>query len=344
MLKLYTDSDYLTERFRRQVFPLLFDLEFVPDPNLSAIYNIVTDIEDCDVVVIPIDYSVFVSHTDAFKRLTSLAERYQKPLWVYTGGDYGFSLDLPNAYVFRLGGFDSQLSPSTFIMPSFINDPYTTFLDTEFTPLVKTQRPRIGFVGHAQSGSTKLVKEFLVHLKKIVKYYRKDSFFDKQSFFPSSIKRALYLKGLHNDPFLDTHFILRTKYRAGAQNVNDKLNTSKAFYDNMFENAYTFCIRGSGNFSVRFYETLATGRIPILLNTDCRLPLKGVIDWQSHCLILEDSTLSSISEQIVDFHNSLSEQSFEMLQRENRILWSALLTRRGYFTAFHSHFKTLLKE
>ena len=59
------------------------------------------------------------------------------------------------------------------------------------------------------------------------------------------------------------------------------------FYENMVSSDYIVCVRGGGNFSVRLYETLAMGRIPIFINTDCLLPLNKSIDWKKHVVWIE---------------------------------------------------------
>ena len=339
MLKLYSNTNFLSETYRRQVFPLLFDLVFKPNQELLSLYHITDTITDADVVVFPIDYAVFIKHEQASQELLQLAKQHQKPLWVYTAGDYGCTNYIKNSYTFRLGGFDSQLSKTTFILPSFINDPYSTFINSEFKSLEKTEQPNIGFVGHAQLGFKKWLKEVVNHLKYSFKRRFKGWLVDKQSFYPSSIKRARYLQTLAVNDKVNTNFILRNQYRAGLHNEATRRDSSIAFYDNIYNTAYTFCIRGVGNFSVRFYETLAVGRIPILLNTDCRLPLADTIDWQKHCVIIDAKSKVPMVKQILDFHQSLSEAEFKALQQANRDLWLQYLKRDAYFKAIHKQFK-----
>ena len=62
MLKLYTNTSFLTETYRRQVFPLLFDLVFKPNEELLSLYQITDTITDADVIVFPLDYAVFIKH------------------------------------------------------------------------------------------------------------------------------------------------------------------------------------------------------------------------------------------------------------------------------------------
>ncbi|WP_397362233.1 exostosin family protein [Olleya sp. R77988] len=343
MLKLYTNSNFLTETYRRQVFPLLFDLVFKQNKTLLSKYTIVTTIETADIVVFPVDYAVFFKHKTDFNRLLNLAKQHQKPIWMYTAGDYGFTNYIANSYTFRLGGFDSKLDENTFVMPSFINDPYDAFLAQGFSAIKKEEQPSIGFVGHAQFGVLKYIKEYTNHLKYQVKRKLNKLLADRQSFYPSSIKRANYLNALALNEAFNTQFILRTKYRAGSQSVVTQKESSKQFYDNIFNTAYTFCIRGVGNFSVRFYEALAVGRIPILINTDCRLPLQDKINWSKHCLIIDQNSKVSIADQVLKFHDSLTATQFENLQLCNRALWLNSLRREPYFLEIEKQFKTKLQ-
>ena len=339
MLKIYTDQNFLTENYRKEVFPLLFDISFLKTKKLNQEYQLVENVVVSDIVIMPIAYVSFFKHKVAFKALLAAAKENNKPLWIYSAGDFGFTNYIDNSYTFRLGGFDSKLSTSNFIMPSFINDPYTV-LKKDFVTLNKEKAPTIGFVGHAQSGSLKYVKEWLSYLKGAVKNTLKSTLVDKQAFYPSSNKRALYLNLLSRDKRLNTQFIRRNNYRAGIASPETKAQTTLEFYNNMYAHAYTLCSRGVGNFSVRFYETLAMGRIPIVINTDCRLPLSDVIDWTKHCIIIEESDIKNMSEIILEFHNSKTEGQFFKLQKNNRLLWESTLVRDKYFVAVHNLFVT----
>ncbi|MEM5539834.1 exostosin family protein [Olleya sp. AS48] len=340
MLKLYTNTNFLTEAYRRQVFPLLFDLVFKQNQKLLEKYSIVSNVNDANIVVLPVDYAVFLKQREPFLGLLNAAKTAKLPIWIYTAGDYGFTNYIPNSYTFRLGGFDSKMDKSTYVLPSFINDPYASVLTQGFNVLKKTNKPNIGFVGHAQSGVLKYLKDYTNHLKYQVKRKCNKILADKQRFYPSSVKRANYLQTLAINEGLETNFILRTKYRAGSHSPETQQETTQQFYDNLFNNAYTFCIRGVGNFSVRFYETLAVGRIPILLNTDCRLPLSNRIDWTKHCLILDASSHIKIADQILEFHKWLSASEFENIQHSNRNLWLNTLQRDAYFLEIYNQFKT----
>lgn len=338
MLKLYTNTGFLTETYRRQVFPLLFDLVFKENKTLLSKYQIVETVEASDLVVFPVDYAVFFKHKHAFSSLLKSANQHKKLIWIYTAGDYGFTNYIPKSYTFRLSGFRSKLNENTFIMPSFINDPFDNYLPQGFSVIKKMKQPTLGFVGYAKSGIIQYIKAIISYLKFKIK--RKSQFLiaDNQSFYPSSISRAKYLSVLKKSKLIASNLVLRNNYRAGARNEVEKKKSTQEFYNNIFNNTYTFCSRGVGNFSVRFYETLAVGRIPILLNTDCKLPLEDLIDWNNHCVILDTKSKISLEQQILNFHNSKSEESFEDIQKNNRLLWETHLKRDMYFLQIHDIF------
>ncbi|WP_203257332.1 exostosin domain-containing protein [Hyunsoonleella ulvae] len=336
MLKLFTDTTFLTEQYRKQVFPLLFDLYFVESKTLLQYYMLSSDVIESDVVVFPIDYSKFLSFKSNFSKLQQIAQENNKPIWIYSSGDYGFTNYIKNSFTFRLGGFHSKMNSSNYIMPVFINDPYTIYTSHSFSSLQKENQPSVGFVGHAKGGVVKYLKELLSYTKYRFKRGIGRSKTDFQPFYPSSIKRASFLRKLQFNSGITTNFIFRNKYRAGVETKKDKVITTNEFYDNVYHNIYTFCLRGIGNFSVRFYETLAMGRIPVLLNTDCRLPFSDKIDWNNHCVIVNKP--NKLATEILEFHNSKSKTEIETIQKSNRLLWDRYLTRKSYFINIHNIF------
>lgn len=339
MLKLYTNKEFLTEKNRSYVFPLLFDLFFSNDSVLSNDFKIVDSLEESDVAVLPLEYGFsLLNDKKKLKTFITKAKLNKKPIWIYTGGDYGYSINDIDVFNFRLGGFKSKLNSRTIVLPSFITDPYVSQLKNKFKPLEKELVPKIGFVGHAKGGTIKYIKEFISFLKLNIKRVLKKEYADYQPFYPSGIKRASYLQQLKKNNNIQTNFILRDKYRAGVKMDEDKAETTKEFYNNIYESPYTFCIRGGGNFSVRFYETLAVGRIPVLLDTDCLLPLSNLIDWSQHALIIQNSDETSISEEIINFHSKISSQDFKNLQIKNKKLWESYLTRHTFFRHIHDAF------
>lgn len=106
------------------------------------------------------------------------------------------------------------------------------------------------------------------------------------------------------------------------------------FYNNLRDSDYVVCIRGAGNFSVRFYEALAMGRIPIFINTDCALPFDKEINWKKHVVWVEYKERNQVAQKVKKFHEELSGEDFIDLQQTNRNLWETKLTLSGFFNSF----------
>ena len=160
---------------------------------------------------------------------------------------------------------------------------------------------------------------------------------DKQFFYPSSYKRFNFLKQFSENKKVKTDFIFREKYRAGIKSEAEKIKTSKEFSENMLQNPYTFCLRGAGNFSVRLYETLAMGRIPVVIKTDFRLPLQSFIYWEKHCVLLNQDNFVT---DFIDFHNQITSSDFELMQINNLKLWNEFLNRESYFKQISAIFES----
>jgi hypothetical protein len=338
MIKIYTDQTYLIEKNRGKVFPLLFELIFLKNENLLSLYKIVDSIVECDIVIVPINIIFFYKNSKKkyLKKIILEAKNNNKKIWVYSGGDLGKTISDDQVYVFRLGGFDSKLNNRTYILPSFITDPYIKFVNKEIITLDKTVKPQIGFVGNANGSFKNLIREFLVYLYVQWERISKNNYFDYQSFFPSGYKRFQFLQEIKNDQRIISNFILRSGHTSKALVENEIKDSTTEFYENMYQNAYNFCLRGLGNFSVRFYETLLMGRIPIVVASDMRLPLHEIIDWKKHCVFINGN---NISNQLVDFHDNISDKDFKDMQNSNRQLVLDKLSRESFFIQIHKIFK-----
>lgn len=335
MIKIFTDKDYVTEQYRKIIFPLLLDLCYLKNLDISKNYVIVDKIEESDIVIVPVEINYFFKNgkMNILLEFIQKANIYHKKVWLYSGGDFGKTLK-EHVFTFRLGGFDSKLNRQTFIFPSFVSDPYVV-LNKAFEPIPKTDFPKIGFVGHASNSPLKWIKELMLFLFHNLNRFLKREYTDYQFFYPSAFKRFYFLNKIKKSPLITTNFILRDQYRAGAKNIEDRERTTLEFFKNINNSPYTFCLRGAGNFSVRFYETLAMGRIPVVVNTDFRLPLEDVINWDSHCLIVSSK---NVVKELLQFHANINEKDFMKMQISNRNLWLNSLNRVSYFKIFHDFF------
>lgn len=333
MIRIYTDSTYLTQEFRKIIFPVLFDIHFIKSTLALEKFQLVDTLENADVVIVPVAINYFFKHKK-YQELNLFIDKalaQNKKVWVYAAGDFGITFR-KDVTVFRLGGFKSKLSENEEILPSFVSDAYSTILVNNWKPLPKSIKPEIGFVGHANNSKIKLVKEFVLHLKFSVNRQINTSLGDYQSFYPSSLKRFEILEKLKKSDAISTTFILRKLYRAGVKSEEEKQKTSLEFFKNIENNLYTVCMRGAGNFSVRLYETLMMGRIPVVIASDAKLPLENYINWEKHIVITNSE---NILKDLVVFHEKSSNEALIEIQKNNRDLMLGLFQRVNYFAALY---------
>jgi len=134
--------------------------------------------------------------------------------------------------------------------------------------------------------------------------------------------------------WIKTNFIVRNEYFAGE--LNTKLSSSfgsvrEEYVNNLLNSDYALCVKGDGNYSIRFSEALCAGRIPLLIDTACVLPFDDLIKYKSFLPIVDFQDIETTSERLRDFHEKLSSEEFVELQNKARQLWEAHLSPHGMF-------------
>lgn len=343
MVKLFYPKAHYDKSFRGQTFPLL--KPFIKgvgfsDEERKAMYGIsendiafVDMLEKSDVAILTMSWNYYVKTKQQAKAIQFLktTQHLNIPTWVVLLDDVG--LDFPNfpqVKLFRQSGCRSRAPKWHVGLPVFISDPLKVHYDTDTIferPYAKN--PTIGFCGFATSDVTLALKTKVKIALKNLSYYLKLNAQEPEMIMAAAQWRHSILKRLEVHKGLITNFIYRAKYRAGTQNTVQRAASTLEFFNNIKASDYVVCVRGAGNFSVRLYETLAMGRIPVFVNTDCILPFTEAIDWKEHVVWVEADEIDNIGTIVFEFHKTLSEDSFVELQQSNRCLWENKLQLKG---------------
>jgi hypothetical protein len=347
-VKLHYPKSHYNKAHRGLVFPLLKPFiknEGFTDAERMALYGIserdfefVETMEAADWVILPMAWNYYLK-----TKLEKLAINFviecaaaNKKVIAFNAGDFGVKMPyFENLIILRFSGYKSKFSKNEFALPPFIADPLRKYYQRDEVFLRPYgPEPVIGFCGQANGAVWNAVKEIGSTFLRNSKTYLGSSNEEPQQLLSTSYLRAAVLNSLQQDEGLSTNFILRKKYRAGVKENKDTHQTTLEFYDNLRDSDYVLCVRGAGNFSVRFYEALAMGRIPVLIDTDCALPLEGKINWENHIVRVPYPDRHRAGEKVRQFHHSLTEADFIDLQQANRILWRDKLTLQGFFKTF----------
>jgi len=142
--------------------------------------------------------------------------------------------------------------------------------------------------------------------------------------------RSTALERLRWHPGVDEHFVVRDQYRAGATTDFVRESTQREFDENLRSATYALCVRGTGNFSARFYEALSFGRVPLFVDTRCVLPLEHLIDWRSRTVWVDAADVESIGDRLVEAHPRVLADPLRSAD-SLRTLWETRLTSNGFF-------------
>lgn len=347
-MTLFYPSSHYDRSKRGAVFPLLkpfIKTEGFTDADRVAMYHvsekdfeISNRIEDADFVVLTMSWNYYIDKNIEKQAIEFVkqCDGLNKKVLIWNSGDYGVKIpDFQNTIIFRESGYRSRLSKNEYTLPAFIKDPLKAFYETQFVfELEYESKPVMGFCGQAVLSNRNRIKELALIAFRNIKFYTRISKNEPQQLLSSSYLRAKVLQHFELSDLVISNFIKRHKYRAGVKTGKDIHPTTTEFYNNLKESAYVVCVRGGGNFSVRFFEALAMGRIPVLIDTDSSLPMLHEIPWKEHIVWVEYENRHRASEIVNHFHRELTEAEFVNLQNKNRSLWEDKLTLGGFFKQF----------
>jgi hypothetical protein len=153
--------------------------------------------------------------------------------------------------------------------------------------------------------------------------------------FFAAYERAKILHHVEKSSLVKTNFLKRERYRGGAKNQEDHLKMELEFFQNIYENLFTVCIRGFGNYSVRFFQTLAMGRIPVVIETDSVLPYESQIQYKNISIQVPYRDRFLIDQYILYFLKNHTFEEIAAMQMEYRTVWLKYFQKPGYFSAIH---------
>lgn len=157
--------------------------------------------------------------------------------------------------------------------------------------------------------------------------------------------REQYLMNLKNS-YVKTNFIIKNGPKWGTsshaecldENITKQIQEEsiEIFYKNMTENLFTLCVRGWGNYSYRFCQTICMGRIPILVDTDCVLPFEETFNYDKYIVRVKPD--QNIVEAVNRFYNT-NKESLINIQEQLYTFGNEYLTPVGFLQNLHKLIK-----
>jgi hypothetical protein len=131
---------------------------------------------------------------------------------------------------------------------------------------------------------------------------------------------------------LNTNFIFRKGFWA-AEMQNKEL-ARQQYFKNINDSLFVLCMRGAGNFSYRLYETLSAGRIPIIVNSDLKLPLENFLNWNEFSVIVDKEEIRFLDLILEEF---VQDKNLIELCKNNQKIWDEYLSPYGFIKNFKAY-------
>mgnify|MGYP002654999873 CR=1 FL=1 len=285
----------------------------------ASFFTLVDNPENSDWILIPAFISSMTHEggKQVIHETHKLAQRYSKPFGVFSNSDLIVNPGVESLYIFTPGAYGSFKNQVE--LPAVLPyDPVLRWMKDGWSP---QDRVSVGFCGQATRNPLKTIKDFLtVEKLRLNKFLGLSPFLHIPRFLPA-YQRGLLLHSVRKSKLIQTDFILRSHYKGGASSVADSLRVEEDFYQNIASNLFTLCIRGMGNYSVRFYQTLAMGRIPVLIDTDSLLPFSDQLDYRDLIVSVPYAQRFRTDHYILSYLEGKTPEDLREIQRRCRNLW-----------------------
>lgn len=354
MLRVYSDRSHYAEADRRasnDIAKMFWNTasESERRERYGARYGyfaLVDDPAQADIHVLAMKWQHYVDKGLVPLALAALAaaRAARKPFVLFSEGDSAANFPAAgmDIHVFETAGYRSRRRTFVHGIPPFFDDPLPAACGAEVIVRDKAAQPSVGFCGQAGSSLARhAARAARIQVRKA--QWRLHRLKWEPTPFEHTWFRQRVLDTFANSPLVTTRYVLRTKYRAGISTSASRHDLAeqsrREFVDNVLGSDYTLSMRGGGNFSLRFFEALALGRIPVFIDTDCLLPFHDRIDWQYFVPWIDERDLDDAPAILAELHGNLSNEAFHERQRACRQLWVDRLSPDGFFRHFAEHFE-----
>jgi len=301
-------------------------------------YTEVASLLNCDLAIYP--RRVFQPETLEFDsgvyEAVVAAQQYGKPIIIDATSDSDVFLNLPTAHILRCGLYKSLQQTFETECPFWSNYRTKNILDFMTVNQNKGNKPVVGFCGTTSSRGrlSNLVKSSVP--KNLTQFALSQGKIARQ--IDIRVKEGMSLKLrqatidlLVKDPRIETYFDITNNHQSYySQSEQNRILLEKLFIKNMQRCDYTLCVRGTGNYSGRFYMALNAGRIPIVLDTDVVIPYEDLL----YIIKVPIQDFHRIGDIILEHFESVTELELKYIKLQNKEVFNQFLTPEKFFANY----------
>lgn len=351
-IKLYVGENYKEPKlmtYTELLFPFwgVVAKESMPYVRAAALqyqyskndFSLVDTIAEADYVLMPYNYERLLAvNPERVATIIKEAHDAQKPLLLDGSGDIEKRIDIPNSVILRVSQYAYRKQDNEITIPFIAEDLAETFFEGDVEIREKPEVPEVGFAGWASltvKARVKLwIKEIPITMASLL-----DS--ERRAEHKGLLYRARALSALEKNKDIITHVRARGTYSGHVKTITGTVGDNRREFVETLRNCdYALAVKGDANSSVRFYEALSMGRIPLFLDTACVLPLEDVIAYRDFCVFVDWKDTDRIDEKLLEFHASVSPERFKEMQVRAREVYREYLR----VDAFSKHLANILRE
>lgn len=336
MIKVFVDKrfnsvaylPYLEFYFQEGNFSKTFSFNNDAIDSINTpLFEVMSEIKDADVILLPHNYFQVKNEKDFLKHYEKISNDHKKPLLIIAYGDSSEYIDIPNSIVLRTSQYKSHKRENEIIIPPIADDLGRQKIQYR----QKGSLPTVGFCGWAQLPSTKEYAKYGIRNLLRIGPRKQGLYFRRKAI--SVLKSSERVK---------TNFVIRSAYAGNRKTINiDPQKARKEYIENMQSSDFILAPKGDGNYSLRFYEALSLGRVPILIDTDTPLPLEDKIPYDEFIIRVDYRDIDRLDEIIAGRYDDLSDKDFIEMQKKARDAFVNHLSSQAFF---EKYLPLLLKE
>jgi hypothetical protein len=313
---------------------ILFSTHLPPSFFKTIVERVATP-EEASVIVLPNNFTTPDEYSRSYiATWADVSERLHIPLFLFSCGDYtdGLLFD-PRALVFKLSLYKSSASPRDISMPTMIDD----IGQGGITLRLKADRPTVSFCGKADFSSSR---------ERLGSWVRRIRFEFASLLNPAQrahvrgiFWRIRILRVCKNSSLVKTLFIVRKTFSGAARTIEvPPEQARKEFVESIEKSDFVLAPKGDGNYSNRFLEALAMGRIPVFIDTDMVLPLEDLIPYEKISVRIPMHRVSQTPQIINEWYAALSGEEWAKRQQLAREVFETYLRQDAFFRHYFKEY------
>jgi hypothetical protein len=280
----------------------------------TSFYLITEKLEEADMILMPYSHNTARKFApDILKLCAENSAASGKPLLIDGIGDIENEVSTPNSVVLRYGGYRFLKKKNEIHIPPYADDLLEIYNGGTLVLREKPQKPSVSFAGWATLTPGQELRAIIKGLPDKLR-----ALFDSRY---GACKKGVFFRReavrvLTKSEKITTNFLVRRSF-SGHHDTAEKSPDilRREFIENLLESDYALDVRGDANASIRLFEILSLGRIPVILDTERNLPFSDKINYSDFSLIIDFRDLEKLPEKIAEFNKSISEEKYRDMQR-----------------------------